>query len=227
MCEIRCFNSEAWDLYHDLRVLTELVSDRVPPQETLAIGQGKEPLVRPSLDTAWAGRLLYDLNAVCNILDPSDSNTWVGARRKLAELLAIRNGGVCHELSAIGHAHIDCAWLWPLAESYRKTVRTFSSAVRNMDDYPNSISPVRKLTNTNASNRRILTCFSEFEKRSIRGNGCQLAERLLNPIAICPRGNHFADNSFLVSDTSKVDLVSDVQNFGIRMYLVTLISCHR
>ncbi len=60
----------------------------------------------------------------------------MGTRKVLSELLAVRNGGVCHELSAIGHAHIDTAWLWPLAESYRKTVRTFSSAVQNMEAYP-------------------------------------------------------------------------------------------
>ena len=32
-----------------------------------------------------------------------------------------------HELSAIGHAHLDTAWLWPIEESYRKAVRSFSS----------------------------------------------------------------------------------------------------
>ncbi len=135
-CEVRCFDPEAWDLYHDLRVLAELVADRVPPQESRAIGRGPEPCVRPALDPAWAGRLLYDLNAVCNSLNPDDRKTWKGARKTLSELLAVGNGGVCHELSAVGHAHIDTAWLWPLAESYRKTVRTFSSAVRNMKDYP-------------------------------------------------------------------------------------------
>ena len=41
-----------------------------------------------------------------------------------------------HELSAIGHAHIDTAWLWPLAETYRKCVRSFSSQVTYMERYP-------------------------------------------------------------------------------------------
>lgn len=91
-CEIRCFDSGAWDLYHDLRVLAELVSDRVPSQETRAIGPGKSPLDRPALETAWAGKLLYDLNAVCNVLDPGDCSTWIPARSMLSELLAVRNG---------------------------------------------------------------------------------------------------------------------------------------
>ncbi len=41
-----------------------------------------------------------------------------------------------HELSAVGHGHIDTAWLWPVAETYRKCVRTFSSATALMDRYP-------------------------------------------------------------------------------------------
>ncbi|MBA2469768.1 MAG: alpha-mannosidase, partial [Chloroflexia bacterium] len=34
-----------------------------------------------------------------------------------------------------GHAHIDLAWLWPVAETRRKVRRTFSSVLRLMDDY--------------------------------------------------------------------------------------------
>ena len=37
---------------------------------------------------------------------------------------------------AIGHAHIDTAWLWPIRETRRKCIRTFASAVALMDDYP-------------------------------------------------------------------------------------------
>ena len=34
-----------------------------------------------------------------------------------------------------GHAHIDLAWLWPVAETRRKARRTFSSVLRLMDQY--------------------------------------------------------------------------------------------
>ncbi len=34
-----------------------------------------------------------------------------------------------------GHAHIDLAWLWPVAETRRKARRTFSSVLRLMDEY--------------------------------------------------------------------------------------------
>lgn len=34
---------------------------------------------------------------------------------------------------AIGHAHIDTAWLWPLSETRRKCLRTFASQLRNLE----------------------------------------------------------------------------------------------
>jgi len=42
-----------------------------------------------------------------------------------------------HErVHAIGHAHIDVAWLWPLAQTRQKTARTFSTVLRLMERYP-------------------------------------------------------------------------------------------
>src|SRR5712692_8710258 len=41
-----------------------------------------------------------------------------------------------HQITAVGHAHIDTAWLWPLRETRRKCARTFSTALALMDEYP-------------------------------------------------------------------------------------------
>ena len=134
-CELRALDAEAWDLYHDFRVLAELEADSVPDNKTQAIGNSNF-CIRPALSSAWAGKLRYELNAACNDLDLDDRDTWSAVRKRLAKLLSIKNGDVTHQLSAIGHAHIDTAWLWPIEETYRKTVRTFSSAIRYMNDYP-------------------------------------------------------------------------------------------
>ena len=40
------------------------------------------------------------------------------------------------EYTAIGHAHIDLAWLWPIRETKRKGVRTFATAIHNIEKYP-------------------------------------------------------------------------------------------
>ncbi len=39
-------------------------------------------------------------------------------------------------LYAVGHTHIDTAWLWPLRETIRKCGRTFATACRLMERYP-------------------------------------------------------------------------------------------
>src|SRR5699024_5977854 len=42
-------------------------------------------------------------------------------------------------ISAVGHAHIDLAWLWPIRETIRKGARTFSTVLRNMEQYPDYV----------------------------------------------------------------------------------------
>ncbi|MEM0946963.1 MAG: glycoside hydrolase family 38 C-terminal domain-containing protein [Pseudomonadota bacterium] len=39
-------------------------------------------------------------------------------------------------LHAVGHAHMDIAYLWPVAQMRRKIARTSSNALRLMDEYP-------------------------------------------------------------------------------------------
>ena len=41
------------------------------------------------------------------------------------------------EISAIGHAHLDIAWLWTLDQSRQKAGRTFHNVLRLMDHFPN------------------------------------------------------------------------------------------
>ncbi|MHB8528975.1 MAG: alpha-mannosidase [Caulobacteraceae bacterium] len=135
-CEIRRFDPAAWRLFHDFETLRQLEADRTPPQRPSSTGGVAPTIVRPALDTTWAGRLLHDLNRVCNLLDPEAPASWPAGEAILGELLAVRNGDVCHELSAVGHAHIDTAWLWPIEETWRKCQRSFATAVALMDAYP-------------------------------------------------------------------------------------------
>ncbi|MGD0142467.1 MAG: glycoside hydrolase family 38 C-terminal domain-containing protein [Rhizomicrobium sp.] len=135
-CELRRFDTEAWSLFHDFDVLRQLEADREPPQTAQSFGGVAPKIVRPALDTTWAGKLLHDLNEVCNVLDPDESKTWPAGRKILDALLTVGNGDVAHHLSAIGHAHIDTAWLWPIEETRRKCQRSFANAIALMDEYP-------------------------------------------------------------------------------------------
>ncbi len=51
------------------------------------------------------------------------------ARARLAPVLALRAGGGAGRVVAVGHAHIDTAWLWPMREARRKVARTVATAV--------------------------------------------------------------------------------------------------
>jgi len=118
--DIACFNREAFDLFNDFRVVTEAM---------LALPE----------DSAGRGQLLYALNNAVNIFDAKDSSTIQRTRKELEQVLARHNGDSAHRISAIGHAHIDTAWLWPLRETIRKCARTFSTALAYMEEYPDYV----------------------------------------------------------------------------------------
>ena len=54
-------------------------------------------------------------------------------RRQIAAIAPDPEAG---RLFAVGHSHIDTAWLWPIRETVRKCGRTFSTACRLMERYP-------------------------------------------------------------------------------------------
>jgi alpha-mannosidase len=108
-CEVGLRDPDAWRLYWDFETLRALEAE-----------------ADNGLDPARAGELGAELNRFCNELDPAI----------LARLYERRNATATHEISAVGHAHLDTAWLWPLAESKRKAVRTWTTQLRLLDEYP-------------------------------------------------------------------------------------------
>ena len=61
------------------------------------------------------------------------------AAHMLAPLLALKNSPTTPSVHLIGHAHIDHAWLWPIAETKRKAARTFANMTRFAREYPEFI----------------------------------------------------------------------------------------
>ena len=90
-----------------------------------------------ALDDPRRIRLLHQLVAAFDRLDLHDvAGTAAAARDALAPALAVPARPSSLRVIAVGHAHIDTAWLWPLRETVRKCASTFASAVRLMDDDP-------------------------------------------------------------------------------------------
>jgi alpha-mannosidase len=58
------------------------------------------------------------------------------AAKKIAPLLAAKNGSTVPEIHLIGHAHIDHAWLWHIGETERKAARTYMNMVHLSREYP-------------------------------------------------------------------------------------------
>ena len=116
MAELAVVDREVEALWFDLRTLTQLV-DHVA-------------------DEPRNSQVFRALNEAITLIDRRDvAGSAKAARAVLAPALE-RPTSHGHTVTAVGHAHIDSAWLWPVRETKRKCARTFSNQLRLMDDYP-------------------------------------------------------------------------------------------
>jgi len=91
-----------------------------------------------SLRVAEIDAGLRDFATIVDFELPNDEmlETVRACRERLRPLLECTNGSTTPTFYAFGHAHIDVAWLWPLAETERKMVRTIASQLALMEQYP-------------------------------------------------------------------------------------------
>jgi alpha-mannosidase len=116
--ELAVFEEVVWELVLDLEVLGELMLEL--------------PVEDPR---RW--EILRAISRALDALDITDvPGTAAAARERLAPALAAPARASAHRLSAVGHAHIDSAWLWPLRETVRKVARTASNMTALMADHP-------------------------------------------------------------------------------------------
>jgi alpha-mannosidase len=121
-CEVGIFDPLAWEIYLDFLVLQQLESDIATTTDIT--------------NKAFGAELLSELNRFANEYDANDEATWESAHAILVKLLANENATLVHEITAVGEGHLDIAWWWPLAETWRKFIRTASNQVALMDEYP-------------------------------------------------------------------------------------------
>ena len=88
-------------------------------------------------DSSRRARILVALEEACTALDLEDvPGTAAAARALLAPALASPANASAQAITAVGHAHIDSAWLWPIRETRRKVARTVSNVLALMDEDP-------------------------------------------------------------------------------------------
>jgi alpha-mannosidase len=115
--EMAVVDREVEALWLDLRILLQL------------LGQVRD---HPRHD-----HVLRALADAANAIDRGNvAETAKQARSLLAPVLAAPGSAGRHTVTAVGHAHIDTAWLWPVRETKRKCARTFSNQLRLLDEYP-------------------------------------------------------------------------------------------
>ncbi|MHB9857487.1 alpha-mannosidase [Streptomyces sp. YIM S03343] len=116
--DLAVFDETVWQLIADFEVLGELMAE-LPPE---------------------SARRWDILRAVERALDAVDlqdvGGTAARARTLLAPALAAPAAPSAHLISAVGHAHIDSAWLWPLRETVRKVARTTANMTALIEDEP-------------------------------------------------------------------------------------------
>ncbi|MEL3947293.1 alpha-mannosidase [Streptomyces sp. LNU-CPARS28] len=119
--QLAVFDETVWNLVMDLEVLGELMPE-LP------------------LDGARRWEILRAISRALDAVDLQDVNgTAQAARAELAVALAAPAVPTAHRISAVGHAHIDSAWLWPLRETVRKVARTASNMTCLLADHPDFV----------------------------------------------------------------------------------------
>ncbi|MET0884944.1 MAG: alpha-mannosidase, partial [Mycetocola sp.] len=119
--DVALLDTTVWELDRDLWTLTGLVDELSP-------------------DLPRQAEILRALENVVDGMDPDDiSGTAADGRAILAPILARPAYASAHKVIAVGHAHIDSAWLWPVRETIRKCARTFSNVLDLMDHNPDFV----------------------------------------------------------------------------------------
>ncbi|POX64412.1 alpha-mannosidase [Streptomyces sp. Ru62] len=116
--DLAVFDETVWQLVMDLEVLGELMAE-LP------------------VDSARRYDILRAVDRALDSVDLQDVNGTAGrAREQLTGVLSAPAVPSAHRISAVGHAHIDSAWLWPLRETVRKVARTTSNMTALLEDEP-------------------------------------------------------------------------------------------
>ncbi|MFE3519591.1 alpha-mannosidase [Streptomyces sp. NPDC059166] len=116
--DLAVFDRTVWELVQDLDVLSGLMH-QLP------------------VDSNRRAQILHSVGKALDAIDLQDvSGTSGRARELLAPALSAPAHAGAHRISAVGHAHIDTAWLWPVRETVRKAARTVSNVTALMDDHP-------------------------------------------------------------------------------------------
>lgn len=120
VCTYGIWNEDAYQLYMDVDTLDKLL----------------EALDDTSLRAAKVAKALEKFTLIVEFEQGREERirTYKEAREALRPVLEAKNGSTVPQLYAVGNSHLDLAWLWPMAETHRKTARTFAAQLPESAD---------------------------------------------------------------------------------------------
>ncbi|KAI9293878.1 hypothetical protein K502DRAFT_280964, partial [Neoconidiobolus thromboides FSU 785] len=119
MAELASPNKLAFDLFYDFQIIRDMAK-KLPDR------------------SSRNERALYVANKIVNLYQRG-GNTENSLKKCLEvskEFLSYKGPPKNHTLVAVGHCHIDTAWLWPYDETKRKVARSWSTQIQLMDKNP-------------------------------------------------------------------------------------------
>lgn len=125
-------NQTAWDAWHDLSVLDELIRHLIKAEGCELTPFGRQA----SFDKLHprGRRLLRQVNDACDLLDNQGVDAFAAALKQIYH--ANPPGEELVRVAACGHSHLDLVWLWPREVGIRKGVHTCSTQLRLLEQYP-------------------------------------------------------------------------------------------
>jgi len=121
-CDFGIWNEEAYQLWLDLTVLLDVYDT-----------QDKNSFLREKIGSLF-GEMLDRVDI--EVPFAQRRQAYVQAREIVKPAMEAKNGTFSPSMGAIANSHLDVCWLWPLAETERKTVRTISQQLRLLEEYP-------------------------------------------------------------------------------------------
>ena len=122
VCTYGIWNEDAYQLYMDVMTLNGLL----------------EVVDSSSLRAAKIAEALEEFTRIVDFEQGREErrSSYREASQMLRPVMEAVNGSTQPVFYAVGNAHLDLAWLWPMAETHRKTSRTFAAQLRLLEEYP-------------------------------------------------------------------------------------------
>ncbi|XP_044306519.1 alpha-mannosidase 2C1 isoform X2 [Varanus komodoensis] len=115
--ELVVFNREVHELLVDFEILRDMATH---------LGE----------ENQRSFQALYIANQMVNLCDVTNPSTFPEAHQLACSFFSQKNGESQHLIHAMGHCHIDSAWLWPYEETIRKCARSWVTVIRLMEKNP-------------------------------------------------------------------------------------------